>query len=255
MTRPPESDAADMPAETIAGIAPDAETVLAEPVDYPSTDAAWSQCDEEAVIERRSWYEVSSIAAGIVGVLVLVAFIGGIVAWVMTKPGDRDPSTPVPGFSGPAAYTLPRSPLPSSPQPPEPAPAPPVEPVASDPHDDEFVAVAISPLSVAVNDPQHAGAYGTSGTRPGASAIAVSECHKATGHTDCVPVNRGMFHGCVSFAIYGSAWAGGVGVSQAEAVLDAKRNLRAAGVDSGSAGVVLAVECSTPPGKSGQEIN
>jgi len=162
----------------------------------------------------------------------------------------------------PGAVTLPAAALPPTDAPPPPsgrpqktwsAPAP----VAADPHDDEFVALAISPLSVALNDPTHAAAWGTSGTQQEADSIALRICAKATGHTDCTPVNAGMFHGCVSFAIYGQKWASGSGHSQSEAVLDAKRNIRAAGGASESASLSIAVECSTPPGGNDKptEIN
>lgn len=244
--------------ETEAGVAPDAETTIAPPIDYPPTPAAWSSesLDLLGEVERRTWSDAWLRAASIAAASLVVAFaicvIG--VAIMLASEGKllKHPEAPAVS-SAPAALPVadpPSSALKTADPQPSSAPAP--APVATDPHDDEFVALAISPLSVALNDPTHAAAWGTSGTQQEANDIALRICAKATGHTDCTPVNAGMFHGCVSFAIYGQKWAAGSGHSQAEAVKDATSNLRVAG------GASVAVECSTPPGgndKPNQEIN
>jgi hypothetical protein len=93
----------------------------------------------------------------------------------------------------------------------------------------------------AINTP-HTGGFGTAGTQDEANRIALSECRAGTGNDDCLPVNAGMYHGCVSFAIVRSRreWAGGSGADSDAARADARRRLPDADF--------VGVQCSDPPG-------
>lgn len=229
--------------ETVAGTtagAGGAETEIVV-VDYPPTGStlpvAWSAEDgtEESGNLPLSWRSALFGAA-------VIALCGVVAAVIIVGLGDRSGgraiARPAPTHSAPTAMPAAELPPISS----EPLPPP---PVAARPDDDEFVAIAISSLSVAVNNVQHAAGFGTSGTQQNAEAIALRVCAKATEHTDCVLATPAVFHGCVSIAMYDQKWSSGIGDSQAAAVIAAKHRLGSA---SESASVSVAVECSTPPG-------
>jgi hypothetical protein len=232
---PPTSagmDAEDYP-DTAAGTshgAGDAETELVPPAIAEAPGHAWS--NEEPVTEAlsRPWRSVWALAG--IGLLcaVIVAFaIFGVVAMVREshRGGSRTAPTTTPGNSVPAPAAAASSP--TAPAPPQPA----------RPDDDEYVAMAISPA--AINTP-HTGGFGTAGTQDEANRIALSECRAGTGNDDCLPVNAGMYHGCVSFAIAHSRreWAGGSGADSDAARADARRRLPDADF--------VGVQCSDPPG-------
>jgi Domain of unknown function (DUF4189) len=117
-------------------------------------------------------------------------------------------------------------------------------PTASDPHDDEFVAMALSPRSLTAGKQKFAG-WGTSGTQEHANEIALNECRAAAGFDDCVLINAGMFHGCVSYAVDQddkAHWASGAAADPEDAKAAATTRL-------GTAFRFVVVQCSTPPGK------
>jgi hypothetical protein len=123
-----------------------------------------------------------------------------------------------------------------------PIPATPAVPTAKAPDDDEFVAMALSPRALSTH--QGGGGYGTSGTQEHANQIALSECRAASGNDDCVLINAGMFHGCVSYAIdpaRPTKWASGSGTDPDSAKAAAIGRL-------GGSGGLAAVQCSDPPG-------
>jgi hypothetical protein len=160
-----------------------------------------------------------------IGVLciVIVAFaIFGVVALVREnhRPTQASPTTSTHSASAPA----PESPAPQ----------------AARNDDDEFVALAISPRAI---DTPHIGGWGTAGTQDRANQIALSECRAASGNDDCLLVNAGMFHGCVSYAIDISrrAWASGFGVDSESARADARSRL-------GTPASFVYAQCSDPPG-------
>jgi Protein of unknown function (DUF732)/Domain of unknown function (DUF4189) len=220
------SDAEDYP-ETAPGTshgAGDAETKLVPPATAAAPEHAWS--NEEPVTEAlsRPWRSVWVIAG--IGLLcaVIVAFaIFGVVALVRENHGGTHTAPTTPTHSASA-----------------PAPVAPAAPQAARPDDDEFVALAISPRAI---DSARHGGFGTSGTQDQANRIALSECRASTGNDDCLTVNAGMFHGCVSYAIDSSrsSWASGSGPDPAAARADALRRLEGPAFGS-------YVQCSDPPG-------
>jgi len=232
-------DAEDYP-DTAAGTSHgggDAETELVPPATAAAPEHAWS--NEEPITEAlsRPWRSVWAIAG--IGLLcaVVVAFaIFGVVEAVRKSRGGAQtaPITPTHSVSVPA----PEAPAPS----PQAAatPAAPAAPRAARPDDDEFVALALSPRGL---DSARHGGFGTSGTQGDANRIALSECRAASGNDDCLLVNAGMFHGCVSYAIDGSRrnWASGSGADADAARADALRRL------GGPASFAYA-QCSDPPG-------
>ncbi len=237
------------PADTVSGIAPDVETVIVPPVtqcapgfawsaedgygdtqDWPEADTINNEPETELVpAGGRSWARAGSYAA-IIGLVP-----AGLLILVCGFPWDWGTHSDITTSNSVGASPLPASaPPPISSEPIAPSPSP----VAARPDDDEFVAIAISPSALSTGK---SGGFGTSGTQQGANIIALSECLTATGHNDCVLVNTGMFHGCVSYAIDGDRWAGGVGNSASDAKEDAQNHL---GIET----VRVAVHCSTPPG-------
>ena len=230
------------PDETAAGTshgAGDAETELVPPATAAEPAHAWSI--EEPVTEAlsRPWRSVWVIAGIGLSCAVVVAFaIFGVVALVRENPGvaQTSPTTPTRSASAPA---------PGSPAPPPasaPAPGSPAPPQASrQVDDDEFVAIAISPRGIATS--QHLGGFGTAPTQDQANQIALSQCRARTENDDCLLVNAGMFHGCVSFAIDNSRqnWSSGWGADPAAARSDAASRL-------GSPASFVYAQCSDPPG-------
>lgn len=130
--------------ETEVGIAPDAETILAPPVDYPETPAAWSNESVEllAEVERRTWSEAAMRAAGIAaGALITAVLIAAAgLAIIMAKPGQQL-SVTVPQTPGvnPGAVTLPRSALPPDTYKTADAQAPGTESAAGPDYDARFI--------------------------------------------------------------------------------------------------------------------
>ena len=236
-----DSDSAPIDAEdyleTAAGTshgAGDAETELVPPATAAGPEQAWSSEEPATEVLSRPWRSAWAIAG--IGLLcaVIVAFaIFGVVALVREKHGGTQTGSTTPAHSVPA-------PAPASAPASAPAPAAPAAPRAARPDDDEFVAVAISPS--ALHSPHHAG-FGTSGTQDKANRIALNECKADSGNDDCLPVNAGMFHGCISYAIDSaqSSWASGSGADSAAAIADALHRL---GVPAYSS----YVQCSDPPG-------
>src|SRR5271156_1538613 len=231
-----DSDSTPMDSEeTAVGTshgAGDAETELVPPATAARPEQAWS--NEEPVTEAlsRPWRSVWAIAG--IGLLcaVIVAFaIFGVVAAMRENRGGTQaaPTTPTHSVAAPV-------PAPAAP----PTPVTPAGPRAARPDDDEFIAIAISPSAL---DSGHLGGFGTSGTQDKANRIALSECKTDTGNDDCLPVNAGMFHGCVSYAIDSSRrnWASGSGADSAAAIADALRRL-------GGPAFISHVQCSDPPG-------
>ena len=232
----PPMDAGDHP-ETAAGTshgAGDAETELVPPATAAAAEHAWSWEEPETEALSRPWRSVWAISG--IGLLcaVFVAFgIFGVVALV--KEDHRAPQTI------PTTPTLSASaPTPRSPAPPQ----------AARPDDDEFVALAISPHGIGTS---HLAGFGTSGIQDDANRIALSECRAGTGNDDCLLVNAGMFHGCVSFAINISQrnWASGSGVDSDAARANAANAMTRLGTPPS----YVFVQCSDPPGiiKSGSD--
>jgi hypothetical protein len=222
-------DSEDYP-ETAAGTshgAGDAETELVPPVTVARPEHAWSS--EEPITEAlsRPWRSVWAIAG--IGVLcaVVVAFaIFGVVAVLRENRGSAQTASTAPAHSVPESAS---------------ASVAPAAPRAAGLDDDEFVAVAISPR--ALGAPHHAG-FGHAGTQEKADRIALSECKATSGNDDCLTVNAGMFHGCISYAIDSSrqTWASGSGADPAAARADALRRLELPEYSS-------YVQCSDPPGE------
>lgn len=93
--------------------------------------------------------------------------------------------------------------------------------------DDQFVALAISPLTAQIG-------WGTAGTQPRADDIALSECALASS-SEC-KIAAEMHNGCVAIAIGSGMFMGGFGTTSAEAILNASSQL--------TNGRVAAVQCS-----------
>lgn len=225
-------DAEDYPATgaTAAGTshgAGEAETQLVPPATVADPAQAWS--DEVPVTEAlsRPWRSVWVIAGGGLLCAIVVAFaIFGVVALVSENHGttERAPTMPTHSASSAPAHGAPS----------------PVPPQAARPDDDEFVALAISPRALGTS---HIAGFGTSGVQDRADQIALSECRAYTGNADCLLVNAGMFHGCVSFAVDSSQrnWASGSGVDSDAARADAVSRL-------GTPASFVSAQCSDPPG-------
>jgi len=221
--------------ETIAGTtagAGGAETEIVT-VDYPPTGSsetlqAWSQVEDEPLDE--SWGSALGRAAVPLFVTAVVAFgcvvVG--VAWLALRNSSSASSPITQTVSAPLpAYALP--PITTG-------------PTARDPHDDEFVAMALSPSSLKTGQQNGAG-WGTSGTQENANQIALKECRSAAQFDDCMLINTGMFHGCVAYAIDRGAqtkWASGAGPDADSAKAAAIGRL-------GTTGFIV-VQCSNPPG-------
>ncbi len=203
----------------------EAKTELVPPVTVADQAEAWS--NEEPVTEAlsRPWRSVWVIAGAGVLCAVVVAFaIFGVVALVRQSRGTMQTLSTAPTYSDALA------PTPGSYSPPQ----------AVRPDDDEFVALAISPRSLSTG---RIAGFGTSGVQDRADQIALSECRANTGNDDCLLVNAGMFHGCVSVAIDSSQrnWASGSGTDFDAARANAVSRL-------GIAVSFVFAQCSDPPG-------
>ena len=165
---------------TSARKAPSDETEIVI-VDYPPTGSsetleAWSQVEDEPDVDG-SWRAALSRAALPLFVAAAVAFgIAVIASLVMER---RHEDAPPPVAQPMPAYALP--PISTG-------------PTAKDPHDDEFIAMALSPSSLKAGQQNGAG-WGTSGTQENANQIALKECRSAAQFDDCMLIDVGMFHG------------------------------------------------------------
>jgi hypothetical protein len=110
---------------------------------------------------------------------------------------------------------------------------------AGAPDTNDFVAIAIS--AAAVSTEHNFAGFGMGGSQEEADRIALSEC-RTLGNDDCLLVNSGIYHGCVSVAIDPSThgWASGSGSNESAARDDALRHLTSTGA--------TATRCSEPPG-------
>lgn len=223
-------DHTDSPDTTLGG--GDDETTVVPDIHPTQTapELAWSSSDDTDEIARRSWRQTLGISAAVLVSAGLLAITFG-AGWLMHRSPPESHPKAKPSTSAPA------------PAPSFGASAPPVAPAgprAARPDDDEFVALAISPS--ALGAAYHAG-FGTSGTQDKANRIALSECKADSGNDDCLLVNAGMFHGCVSYAIDSSKrnWASGAGTDSAAAIADALRRL---GIPAHGS----YAQCSDPPG-------
>jgi Domain of unknown function (DUF4189) len=227
-----ENADADPGAETAMGPPCVEETELIAPTEAAPTMLAWSTAEAPALSTQHSWRLAAGIAAGVVvGVAVLAGAVG-LTAWSLRP-------APQPAVSGSTTLTHMLPPPSRSVTVTAAAPSP-AGPQAARPDDDEFVAIAISPHAIRAHS--QLGGFGTSGTQEKANQIALSEC-RGSGNDDCLLVNAGMFHGCVSWAIDSSElnWAGGSG-ADADAA-------RAAAVSRlGTPVSSTYVQCSDPPG-------
>lgn len=231
-------DAEDHP-ETAAGTthgAGDAETELVAPATAPEPARAWSTEEPATEALSRPWRSVWAIAGAGLFCAVVVAFaIFGAVALVRGHHGDTQTTPPAPAHF--ASAQAPAAP-----------PGGPAAPQAASPDDDEFVAMAISPRALST---VHIAGFGTSGVQDQANQIALSECRANTGNDDCLLVNAGMFHGCVSVAIDHSrrTWASGSGADSDTARANAVRRL-------GIPALFVFAQCSDPPGiiRSGSPV-
>ncbi len=218
-------EAEDYPETTAATShgAGDAETELVLPATAAQPEHAWSI--EEPATEafpRRPWRSVWAIAGiGLLSAAIVAFAIFGVVALLKENRGDTPTSPTTPTHSAAA-------------------PASPAPPQAARPDDDEFVAMAISPRGIGT---LHTGGFGTSGTQDRANQIALGECRADTGNDDCLLVNAGTFHGCVSYAIDTSlrTWASGSGVDSDSARVNALSRL-------GTPASFAVAQCSDPPG-------
>lgn len=111
-----------------------------------------------------------------------------------------------------------------SPRPSIPLPfVPPTAPTGGD----DYVALAISPLTSIVG-------WGTAESQLRADAIAISECAKASG--DVCQLAAEMHNGCVAIAVNPTMFHGGYGPTTAEAIMSAGAGL--------PGGRIIAVQCS-----------
>jgi hypothetical protein len=236
---PPTSagmDTEDYP-DTAAGTSRgDAETELVPPASAAAGTAhAWSHEEPITEVLPRPWRSAWAIAGiGLLSAVIVAFAIFGVVALVKENRGSTQTAPATPAHSVPAS--APAS-APASTQVAPPAPQPPAEPPADD---NEYVAMAISPAAIGAR--HTSGGYGDAGSQDKANQIALSECRANTGNDDCLLVNAGMYHGCVSYAIDSSAhgWASGSGADFAAARSDALRRLESA--------QFVGVHCSDPPG-------
>lgn len=205
--------------ETVAGIAPEAETQIVEPVDYPETPTAWSQEGPTELIERRTWPEAWGRATVIAAISVGIAVVVAAVVVLATRGGTS--STP----AAPAA-TMPAAALPPIQSAPVEPPAA-TAPVAAPPEVDEWVAGAISQLAVTryANGDAGASVAGLfkAPTQRGAIKGAMQLCAKYTGNTDCGLLNQGVYHGCVAYMTdrKTASYAAGSGNNERAAIMSA----------------------------------
>lgn len=107
-----------------------------------------------------------------------------------------------------------------------------------DPYADDWVAMAYSPTT-------GSGGWGTSGTDLGANSIALSECTKNGGASDCV-LTATTHLGCVAYATTAAGiWVSGQGPDEGGAIQDAA-NVASARPDADSF-TLGGVHCSKPP--------
>lgn len=216
--QPPTAAAADSD-DTELGPAAD-ETEVVPPVTEAAPELAWSH--EEAPTEAmpRPWRSAWVLAGIGMACAVVIALV--VVGIGMMVHRDHAPTRPQ------------AAPLPTRASPAK----PPVD-------DDEYVAMAISLRSLN-NHSLTKGGFGTGdgGTQERANQIALSECRSKPGYDDCMLVNSGMYHGCISLAIDNSEnprWATGSGADANVSQADAARRL-------GSPASVIYGQCSDPPG-------
>ncbi|MFZ3293088.1 DUF732 domain-containing protein [Mycobacterium sp.] len=222
--------AEDAAAETSAVVGADDETTVVPDVTQRAHALAWSTAEnpELGTDNRHPLPRALKLLLVAVGVAALA--LAGFVVGQRSSP--LQPPTPTAPTAKPS-IALPAKLAPPSPPPPAPKP-PPVD-------DDEYVAMALSPS--AIDQPHHAG-FGTAGNQDEANRIAISECRSDSGNDDCLLIDAGRYHGCVSYAIdpSGHRWASGSGDDPAEARTKARNRLDSSG------SVSTAVQCSDPPG-------
>ncbi|OIN79105.1 DUF732 domain-containing protein [Mycobacterium malmoense] len=218
--RHPDPDEDQQPA-TAAGVCDDVTATVSAPATEAAQQLAWSREEPVTEVLARPWRSVWALAT--VGVLAAVV-VGVVIAAVGIGGHAQRTAAPV---------TVPVAAL---------APTPTTKPPADD---DEYVAMAIS-LRALNSHSLSEGGFGTGsgGSQERANQIALSECRSKPGYDDCLLVNTGMYHGCVSIAIDNAAksrWASGAGADPAAAQVDALGRLK-------SPGAIAAVQCSNPPG-------
>lgn len=239
--------AADDNLATAAGTshgAGEAQTEFVPPATEMAPRLAWSV--EEPTTEafaRRPWRSVWAIAGvGLLCASIVALAVIGVVGFVKEDHAGTQARPPAP--TQPAAALAPPAPAAAVALPPpallSPAQTAPTAPQASRLDDDEFVAVALSPRALAG---PHIAGFGTAGTQDKADQIALSECRANTGNDDCLLINGGMFHGCISYAIDSTArrWSSGSGADVATARANAQHRLEGAPDNTYT-------QCSDPPG-------
>lgn len=226
--------------ETVAGMSHGAggdETEIVPPATQAAPELAWSADDDfeaNGEDERRySWGDAAARASVILLIAVAIAISIGLITWLgFWAYGQLRPVPMPPGLEPPsAAPTIP----PSAAVTPTATPAP-----NKPPDDSEYVAMAFSPR--ALGKP-HAIAFGDGATQDAANQLALSYCRSNPGNDDCLLVNGGMYHGCVSLAYDPTTKRSdsGSGPDAVAARSDALARL-------GIAGAHTATQCSEPPG-------
>jgi hypothetical protein len=157
---------------------------------------------------RYAWGTVAMFA----GFMAIVAIAAAVTVWVTHRPVDTmpvsapaaAPASTVPAASGPDDSVVPTpvaAPPPAAVVPPSPtttvtvtAPPPAAVAPTQDADDDQYVAVAISPVT-------RWSGYGTAGTIERARTIALNECKIHGGNESLCSVAESAHYGCVAVAI------------------------------------------------------
>lgn len=195
------------------------ETEVVAPVTEAAPDLAWSHEEPATEMLARPWRSAWVIAGVGVACAVVIALV--VVGVGMAVHHDREPVHPQAG-----------------PAPTQAAPAKPSD-------DSEYVATAISPRALQRKS-LHGGGFGAGagGTQQEADNVALAECRGNPDYADnCVLVNGGMYHGCISVAVDTDwqTWNVGTGDDAATSESEALRRLAVPGH-------VVSVQCSDPPG-------
>jgi hypothetical protein len=235
--------AVDAATETSVAASADDEPIVVPDATQQANALAWSSAEapESGTDDRRPLpraLRLLLVAVGL-GALALTTFVVG------QQSARRPPPTPSAATDTaptaiPAKMVPPLVP-PQGPVSPQPIASPSAATTSPPVDDDEYVAMAISPS--AINKQHHTG-YGTAGSQDEADRIAISDCRGDSGNDDCLLINAGKYHGCVSYATDPSErrWASGSGDDPDEAKTKARQRLGGSGPTS------TAVQCSAPPG-------
>lgn len=212
--------------ETVAGLGPSTETERLA-LDYPTTgqQEAWSAEEPGTeLIEPQSWRLAWGFAAILLACASIIAFVVGIVGWLIfvNTRGDvpaLDPGATTPTLMKPALPPTETVKLPPKPR---------VDPLDGG----AWVAGAVSPLSIFQHRNDHDANFGGSAAEPTqkeATTVALKQCAQYTGNDDCELLNEGVHHGCVAYMIDPSNghWAGGIGNTLEEAIDAASKALGA----------------------------